>query len=133
MAIRAGYSGKPLWQKLGLKEGSSACWINAPENLLELYEAPFSIDTGCAPFDFVHAFYDSADAYVAALPELRSMIRPDATIWVSWPKKASGVVTDLTETIVRDEALKTDLVDVKICAVDATWSGLKLVVRKALR
>ena len=131
--MRAGYSGKPLWQKLGLKQSDSAAWMHSPSSLEEVYEAPFELVSGSAPHDFVHAFYTSADAYIAELPTLRSLIQPHGMIWISWPKRASGVACDLTETIVRDEALKADLVDVKVCAVDATWSGLKLVVRKALR
>ena len=131
--MRAGYSGKPLWQKLGLKESDSAAWVHAPSSITETYETPFDLVVGASPHDFVHAFYTSADAYIADLQALRSMIHPNGMIWISWPKRASGVVSDLTETVVRDEALKTDLVDVKVCAVDETWSGLKLVVRKAMR
>jgi hypothetical protein len=67
------------------------------------------------------------------LPDLRRAIAPDGTLWVAWPKRASGVATDMTEDVVREVALPTGLVDVKVCAIDATWSGLKLVVRKELR
>jgi hypothetical protein len=79
--------------------------------------------------DIVHLFVTARAALVDALVELRSAIRPDATIWVSWPKKSSKVATDITEDAIRDVALPMGLVDVKVCAVDATWSGLKLVIR----
>lgn len=84
-------------------------------------------------FDFVHLFTDSAAVVLNAMPILRDRIKPDGMIWMSWPKKASKVPTDVTEDTIRNAALADVLVDVKVCAVDAIWSGLKLVVRKDLR
>ena len=91
-------------------------------------------DLGSGPYDYVHLFTRSAAGEVdAATPVLRDAIRADGMIWMSWPKKASRVATDVTEDTIRDRALRDVLVDVKVCAVDETWSGLKLVVRKELR
>ena len=84
-------------------------------------------------FDYIHLFTDSADTVTASIPTLRDRIKPDGMIWMSWPKKASKVPTDVTEDTIRNAALADVLVDVKVCAVDAIWSGLKLVVRKELR
>ncbi len=83
--------------------------------------------------DYVHLFTDSADTVDVATPALRKRIRQNGMIWVSWPKKASKVPTDVTEDTIRNRALKDVLVDVKVCAVDEIWSGLKLVIRKELR
>ncbi len=91
---------------------------NAPEN---------------PPYDLIHLFAGTAAAFEQALPAARGVLRPDGMIWVSWYKQAAKIPTDLTENIVRARALETDLVDVKVCAVSDIWSGLKLVVRKALR
>ncbi|HMF28424.1 MAG TPA: DUF3052 family protein, partial [Candidatus Cybelea sp.] len=82
-----------------------------------------------APFDFALAHFTSARALNAALARLEPNLAPDGMVWIAWPKKASGVATDLTENVVRDAALARGLVDVKVCAIDATWSGLKLVRR----
>ena len=84
---------------------------------------------GPVPFDIIHAFTKSRAELVAGLPRLRRGMQPDGMIWVSWPKQASKVPTDVTEDVVRAEALKLDLVDVKVAAVDQVWSGLKLVIR----
>jgi hypothetical protein len=81
----------------------------------------------------VHVFATERRELASRLARLASTIRPDAAIWVSWPKKASGVATTITEDVIREVALPLGLVDVKVCAIDATWSGLKLVIRKALR
>ena len=85
------------------------------------------------PYDLVHLFAESAAAFEQALPEARRALKPDGTIWVSWYKQAAKIPTDLSENAIRARALATDLVDVKVCAVSDIWSGLKLVVRKALR
>jgi hypothetical protein len=133
----AGYSGTPLWKKLGIRADATVLTVNAPANYRKLLPGlpkGVAIVTGAdAPLGFVHLFVDSASQLAERLPALRDDLAPDGVIWVSWPKKASGVKTDVTEDAVRDAALPLGLVDVKVCAVDATWSGLKLVVRKANR
>jgi len=142
MAPQAGYSGTPLARKLGLKDGQRVAFAALPETLEWLAsEREFACveraDTwdGVAgdDFDYVHLFTDSAATVDAATPALRRRIRPDGMIWVSWPKKASKVPTDVTEDTIRDRALQDILVDVKVCAVDDIWSGLKLVIRKEHR
>ena len=90
-------------------------------------------DLPSGPFDYLHLFADSDAVLAAALPELLARLRPDGMIWVSWPKKAARIPTDGTEDGIRARALATILVDVKVCAVDPVWSGLKLVIRKDAR
>lgn len=127
----AGYSGTPLAKKLGIKEGFHISLINAPEYYIELFtDFPANLyfeDNIHERIDFIHFFTKSKDEYTELLPSLRERIKPNGTIWVSWPKKASKVVTDITEDIIRNFAIETGLVDIKVCAVDETWSGLKLV------
>lgn len=132
-----GYSGRPLHLKLGIKPGIESALIGAPENYQDLLgpdapnttwqDAPFS---GCA---FTHLFVKERAHLEAYLRATLNVMDRDGMIWVSWPKKASKVPTDITEDVIRDVALPMGLVDVKVCAVDATWSGLKLVIRKELR
>lgn len=138
----AGYSETPLAQKLGLKDGQSVAFSGLPSGLSGLASCRdfLSVETvgGWRELegdylDVIHVFTDSAAEVAEALPALRAMIRPDGMIWISWPKKASGVKTDVTEDVIRAAALKDVLVDVKVCAVDDTWSGLKLVIRKEKR
>ncbi|MCB9682498.1 MAG: DUF3052 family protein [Alphaproteobacteria bacterium] len=133
----AGYAGTPLVRKLGIAAGASVCAIDAPATYRDLLEPlPPDVrwpDVADAAVDLVHVFVTRRDALAAHLVTLRAALRPDAVVWVSWPKKASKVPTDVTEDVVRAEALPLGFVDVKVCAVDAVWSGLKLVVRKALR
>ena len=132
----AGYSGTPLPKKLGLAPGSRVCALGieayvalvGAEALDLVLQAKPGADT-----DFVHLFATRRGDLEAWLPGLRRALRPDATVWVSWPKKASKVATDIVEDTVRAVALPLGFVDVKVCAVDDIWSGLKLVVRKALR
>ena len=133
----AGYSGTPLVKKLGFKPGFRVRVDNAPQDYLELVapipdgvkiSSRFSKDV-----DVWHAFVKSAGDLRTKVAKAKKAIRADGMIWVSWPKKASGVVTDVTEDRIRDIALPTGLVDVKVCAVDEVWSGLKLVIRKELR
>jgi hypothetical protein len=134
----AGYSGTPLWKKLGYKEGLLARVEGEPAEYLTLLALPADLGVtwlgrprqGMA---FVHLFARDAAKLEARLATLRRAIAPDGVIWVSWPKKSSGVATTLTEDIVREIALPMGLVDIKVCAVDATWSGLKLMIRKELR
>lgn len=137
MPPTAGYSGTPLAKKLGIRAGAIVCAVGAPANYRALL-APvpegvtFTTRVG-ARTDVVHLFVRERAALATALARYRTQIRPDATIWVSWPKRASGVATDITEDVIRDVCLPLGLVDVKVCAVDDTWSGLKLVIRKELR
>ena len=132
-----GYSGTPLAKKLGIGEGSRMLAVDAPDDYDDLV-APLPpgvtrVARLDAKTDVVHLFTRSKAQLAKALAGYRARMRPDCAIWVSWPKKASGVETDITEDVIRSVALPMGLVDVKVCAVDATWSGLKLVVRKALR
>jgi hypothetical protein len=132
-----GYSGTPLAKKLGIKPGARVVVTGAPkayrESLEPLPEGVTFAKAVSASTDLIHVFTDSRATLAEALAKYRLAMRPDAVIWVSWPKKASKVPTDITEDTVREEALPIGLVDVKVCAVDETWSGLKLVIRKELR
>lgn len=134
----AGYSGKPLATKLGIRPGTRLHTIAAPAEYRD-WLAPLPEGVGFEPrggkgnCDIVHLFAESRAALSQALPRARRTTTPDGAIWVSWHKKSSGIATDVTEDEVRKLALATDLVDVKVCAVTDVWSGLKLVVRKHLR
>ena len=128
----AGYSGKPLVQKLGIKpgfcifvDGLSSAYADVVGQLPDDVRVA---TTAKAPLDMVHVFATEAKGLAARLRGYRKAIAPDGMIWASWPKKASGVVTDVTEALVRETALANGLVDIKICAVDDIWSGLKLVI-----
>jgi len=133
----SGYSGTPLAQKLGLKPGMRAWCLDMPDSVraeiergapqIEQLEAPEP------PVDLAHIFVTSFAALDCELRMLLPLIARDGTIWVSWPKKASKVPTDITEDVIREIALPLHLVDVKVCAVDDIWSGLKLVIRKERR
>ena len=134
----AGYSGTPLAKKLGFVAGSTVWVINPPADYQALV-AP-SLPPGVefasaltAATNTVHLFTDSKAALHTHLKSLRTAIRPNAVIWVSWPKKASKLPTDITEDTIREIALPLGLVDIKVCAVSEIWSGLKLVIRKELR
>ena len=133
----AGYSGKPLSQKLGIKRGFRIFASNAPRAYCdivgELPEGAKLLARAAASLDMVHLFATEVAGLDGKLRRLRPAIAPDGMIWVSWPKKASGVVTDLSDVVVRDIALPLGLVDVKVCAVDDVWSGLKFVIPKAQR
>ncbi|GGA35937.1 DUF3052 family protein [Pelagibacterium lentulum] len=139
-----GYSGTPLPKKLGLADGQRVLFVGLPEDLEGLASCRQFLAAdrrdGLSGFvavshryDLIHAFTLSHAQLAGAMVALEASIVPDGTIWISWPKKASKIKTDVTEDVVRDEALKCDLVDVKVCAVDAVWSGLKLVIRKDRR
>ena len=133
----AGYSGTPLVKKLGLRPGQRIRLINPPDDYAATLD-PMPDGIVIAPstrgrLDVVHLFTASRAELERRIPALRKAIDPDGMIWVSWPKKSSGVVSDVTEDVIRAIALPTGLVDVKVCAVDATWSGLKLVIRRELR
>ena len=138
----AGYSGTPLARKLGLKAGQAVAFVRLPDSLMHLHDAAEYRRIELAPDwralpegarDVIHMFTTQAADLQAALPVLRDLIRPEGMIWISWPKKASKVPTDVTEDTIRNAALSDTLVDVKVCAVDDIWSGLKLVVRAEAR
>jgi hypothetical protein len=133
----AGYSGTPLVQKLGITPGSRVRLIRPPAGYLDLLApVPHGVEFVrqlSSATDLVHLFCMRAAELEQALPAIRRRMRADAQVWVSWPKRTSGVATDLTEDHVRRVALPMGLVDVKVCAIDEIWSGLKLVVRKELR
>lgn len=138
-----GYSGTPLPKKLGLKDGQSVLFGHLPEtqgalrtaaDFKALIEAETPIDlTPNAQLDVVHWFFVWRAELEDVLPLARNAIAQNGMIWVSWPKKASNVTSDISEDVVRELALPTGLVDVKVCSVDSIWSGLKLVIRKSLR
>jgi len=133
----AGYSGTPLAKKLGLAEDCSVFPIGAPPQYRQLL-APLPPRVRFVRHlepstDIVHLFVRRREELAEHLRKLHATIRADASIWVSWPKKAAKVETDITEDTVRAVALPLGLVDVKVCAVDETWSGLKLVIRAASR
>ncbi|HSC46532.1 MAG TPA: DUF3052 domain-containing protein [Gammaproteobacteria bacterium] len=133
----AGYSGTPLSKKLGIKPGSRVYVKDPPagyRKLLVPLPARVSFASRLtASLDCIHLFTSSRLKLTSALPVLTKKIKMDGAIWISWPKKASGVATDVTEDVIRHIALPLGLVDVKVCAVDETWSGLKLVIRKSHR
>ena len=131
--MAAGYSGTPLARKLGIKPGSRVVTVNAPENypqlLAPLPEGVTFPERLPAAAKFIHLFAHQRSLLEEQLPLLESILEADGMLWVSWPKKASKVATDVDENIVRQLGLAQGLVDVKICAVDAVWSGLKFVYR----
>lgn len=130
MKPSVGYSGTPLARKLGIDPDTRVVARGAPRGYLPGVRFQKRVTTAT---DVVHVFHDRASALGVDLARLRKAIRDDAVVWVSWPKKASGVPTDITEDTIRELALPLGFVDVKVCAIDETWSGLKLVIRKALR
>ncbi|MDF9799466.1 hypothetical protein OKW21_004729 [Catalinimonas alkaloidigena] len=132
MPQAAGYSGSPLEKKLGLKSGFVIRLINPPNHYFELFQTiPPDIEIKSdtkSPKDFIHFFTQEAAELEDKLPRLKQEIKANGMLWISWPKKASRVPTDITEGTIRDAALAIGLVDVKVCAVDIIWSGLKLVI-----
>lgn len=143
MSDPAGYSGTPLAQKLGLKDGQRALFIDLPAGLADLADSRAFAESSritvaqlgdAAPgYDVIHLFTAARAVLEALAQPLMNLIARDGMIWVSWPKKAAKVMTDITEDVIREIVLPIGLVDVKVCAVDQTWSGLKLVIRKELR
>jgi hypothetical protein len=146
--MTAGYSGTPLAKKLGIKEGFLIVTVHRPENYLKLLEpAPAEIlllerplywmhvrDTGFQEDpDIIHLFTNSRDELFRELSDLRDLVKQDGAIWVSWYKKAAKLPTEITEDTIREVALPLGLVDVKVCAIDEKWSGLKLVIRRENR
>jgi hypothetical protein len=136
-AAPAGYSGTPLPKKLGIKDGHVVAAIDAPRGFAATLGAlppgaRIVADAGAAR-DVVIAFVTQRAALARGLAGWTRAIHPAGALWIAWPKKASGVATDITEDTIREVALPTGLVDNKVCAIDATWSGLRLVVRVSNR
>jgi hypothetical protein len=133
----AGYSGTPLLKKLGINPNVSVMLIKQPKNYFELLEVDISdqVSSGKKIPDLVHLFVLSNKEFESEMKKLKKVLQQNSNlvIWVSWYKKSSGMKTDLTEDVIRNYALKNDLVDVKVCAVSDIWSGLKLVVPLAKR
>lgn len=135
--MSSGYSGTPLAKKLSLRDGQRVWFWNMPQSVAdEIDEYALELTFVADPaegVDAAHVFVTDRAELERLLAVLRRQIAPDGQIWVSWPKKAAGVRTDITEDTIRESALPLGLVDTKVCAVDQTWSGLKLVIRKELR
>jgi hypothetical protein len=137
--VTAGYSGTPLPHKLGIKAGCQLAILQAPNGFSQtLGTLPEDVRVqadlgGIRPLDVVILFATERDDLVEKLPHVRKRMAPAGGFWVAWPKKAAKVATDLTEDVVREVALPTGLVDNKVCAIDAIWSGLRLVIRRELR
>jgi hypothetical protein len=133
--VTAGYSGTPLAKKLSLKDGMTA-WFHAMPASVRAEIGEVALDERDAPeagLQAAHIFTTERAELTRLLTELRTLIDPTGFAWVGWPKKASKVPTDITEDIIREICLPMGWVDVKVCAVDAIWSGLKLMIRKELR
>jgi hypothetical protein len=133
----AGYSSTPLAKKLGIKPGANVVAVGEPKGYRELLvPIPPAVrfqSRADAATDLVHVFTTQRSGLARMLASYRKKLNPSAAIWVSWPKKSAKVPTDITEDVVREIALPLGFVDIKVCAVDEVWSGLKLVVRKELR
>jgi hypothetical protein len=129
----AGYSGTPLPKKLGIKAGARVGLLGAPENFADtLGELPPGVEVrrqARAPLDVIVAFFTRRSELKRRLPALQRAMTPSAGLWIAWPKRASGVASDLDETAVRELGLAAGLVDNKVCAIDDVWSGLRLVYR----
>jgi hypothetical protein len=141
--LATGYSGTPLPQKLGLKDGQRVLFISLPKELKDLRKSRHFIEIaeagwetfsdGDPGYDLIHGFTASRAILEKSAKKLMQQIDRDGMIWISWPKKASKVETDITEDVIRDVVLPIGLVDTKVAAVSEVWSGLKLVIRKELR
>jgi hypothetical protein len=133
----SGTSGKPVVEKLGVKPGFRILCAGAPAVYADIVgKLPAGVTMASAakpPLDMVHLFVTEAKGLAGRLRDYRKAIAPDGMIWVSWPKKSSGVATDLSDVVVRDTALPLGLVDIKVCSIDDTWSGLKFVIPKDQR
>jgi len=130
--VTAGYSGTPLPKKLGIKPGVRAAALNAPKQYTTLLGPVEGVRFAArlsADLDFIHAFFRRVGDLEAAFPKLKKSLAKDGTLWISWPKKTSPLAGDLAEGEVRAIGLASGLVDVKVCAVDEDWSGLKFVYR----
>jgi hypothetical protein len=128
-----GYSGTPLPRKLGIKDGARVAFPSAPDGFARtLDELPPGVEVrrrARGPLDVIVYFTKARSELSRRMPRLRAALHPAGALWIAWPKRASGVPTDLTEDVVRELALANRLVDVKVAAIDETWSGLKLVIR----
>jgi hypothetical protein len=142
LTTTSGYSGTPLPQKLGLKDGQRALFLGLPDDLTELKNSRSFAEVrdsgwdgwrGTTGWDFVHGFTASRGVLEDNARPLMEAIDRNGTIWISWPKKASKVATDITEDVIREVVLPIGLVDIKVAAVSDVWSGLKLMIRKELR
>lgn len=135
--MASGYSGTPLAKKLSLRDGQRVWFLAMPENVQdEIDEYALELTFIADPADGIdaaHIFVTERARLEELLTTLRNQISTDGQIWVSWPKKASQLSTDISEDTIREVCLPLGLVDTKVCAVDETWSGLKLVIRKELR
>jgi hypothetical protein len=132
--MAAGYSGTPLPRKLGIKPRHRVLLLGAPDGFAEngLGELPDGVavrQRASGTADVIVAFHDRRAALAKRMPRLRELMDPAAGLWIAWPKRSAGVPTDLTEDVVRELALANRLVDNKVCAIDETWSGLRLVIR----
>ena len=133
---QTGYSGTPLPKKLGIREGDGISVLNDPGNATELVAPlPAGASFGAEPTEaaVVILFTIGRAELEARIEALAQAVFPDRTLWIAWPKRTSGVATDMTEDVIRALALPLGLVDNKVCAIDATWSGLRLVWRTELR
>jgi hypothetical protein len=135
--MAAGYSGTPLAHKLGFKPGSSVALIGTPADYRKLLgraaKTVTFLDSASDAAEFVHLFVTKRSDLERTIRHLRNKVADTAAIWVSWPKKSAGMPTDVSEDVIRAVALPLGFVDVKVCAVDETWSGLKLMIRRELR
>jgi hypothetical protein len=132
--MTSGYSGTPLAKKLSLKDGLRIHWEAMPDNVrVEIDAAGLALEPADDRIDAAHVFVTRRAELEEGIARLLPRLARDGFLWVSWPKKASKMPTDITEDAIREVALPLGLVDVKVCAVDETWSGLKLVIRRELR
>ena len=135
--MTTGYSGTPLAKKLGIKDGSYVLTVNAPDDYRELLAPlPDAVTLSAEPktdVDLIHLFTNSRDELFDKLAGCVRLVKQNGSIWVSWYKKAAKLPTEITEDTVREAAFPLGLVDIKVCAVDEKWSGLKLVIRKENR
>jgi len=134
--VTTGYSGTPLAKKLSLRDGQRVWFDNMPEDIADEigdYALDLTFVDPAQGIDAAHVFVTERADLENKLTTLRNQIAPDGQVWVSWPKKAAKVPTDITEDTIREVALPMGFVDTKVCAIDETWSGLKLVIRKELR
>lgn len=130
--MMAGYSGTPLVKKLGIKEDFNAAFVNAPPGFAAAIDLPDGVTVNSRsrqPYDFVLLFVTGRRELESKFPLYSVKLTPSAMFWISWPKKSSGVITDLTEDVVRAIGIANRMVDVKVCAIDEVWSGLKFVYR----
>ena len=128
----AGYSGTPLTKKLGIKDGFNLCFVNAPAELDKELDLPANVTVNSRarkPIDIVLLFVTTKRELERTFPGYASKLRSTGMLWICWPKKTSGVASDLSDNVVRELGLAKGLVDVKVCAINEVWSGLKFVIR----